>query len=136
MSGLIEQINVVVEQIDKSTTPFSGGVAGRREHMGNIQRKVAVTLSAQVAFGNVNMRTEFNTQLGPDEQAKGYMVLEFAELTAKGIVLKRGDKIIKLGQLDVAYFLLHSTGDPAAHFSSIGFSLVRMFFGDRNPVGT
>ncbi len=132
---LIEPIDVIIEQIDKAATPYSSGLAGRREHMGNVQRKTAITLPAQVAFGDVAMKTKF-TQLGPDEQAKGYMVLRFIDLSNKGVTLKRGDKIIKLGQLDVEYFLLHSQGDPAAHFSSIGFSLLRMFFGDRNPVGT
>ena len=133
---LIEPINVEIEQIDKTTTVASTGVSGRREFVGNIQRKTKIVLSAQVAFSNTDMITKFN-QIGPDEQAKGYLVLRFIDLANKGVTLQKGDKIIKLGQLDVEYYLLHGTGDPAAHFSSIsGFTLFRMFFGDRNPVGS
>lgn len=133
---LIEPILIEIEPLDKAATPASTGLSGRREFVGHRARKSTVTINAQVAFGNVSMKTEFNSQLGPDEQASGYCVLRFADMAAKNFKFKRGDKITKLGQLDVEYYVLHSDGDPAAHFSSIGgFTLVRMFFGDRNPVG-
>ncbi len=132
---LIEPIDVQIKQLDKTITPASSGVSGRREFMGSRVRFATVTLPAQIIHGNTFQRTEFS-QLGPDEQAKGYLVLRFADLDAQGINLKRGDKIIKMGQLNVELFILHSSGDPAAHFSSIGgFTLLRVFFGDRNPVG-
>lgn len=133
---LIEPIELIIQPLDKTTTPASTGLSGRREFMGNRQRKPDVTIDAQIAFGNVSMRTEFNSQLGPDEQAKGYCVLRYADMAAKNFQFKRGDKIIKLGQLDVEYYVMHSLGDSAAHFTASGFTLVRMFFADRNPVGS
>lgn len=132
---LIEPVLVEIEQINKTTTVASGGISGRHEHMGNIQRDTKFTIQAQISFGNTEQQTKFS-QLGPDEQAGGYLVLRIIDLENLGKTLKRGDKIVKMGNRDVELFLLHSDGDPAAHFSSIGgFTLVRMFFGDRNPVG-
>jgi len=131
---LIQAIKVKIEQIDKTATPFSGGVAGRREHMGNIQRKIEITLKAQVVFRDVSIDLNFS-QLGASEKTKGYLVLRMKDLKPKGVTLARGDKIIKIGQLDVEYFLIHTTGDPAAHFIGKDFTLVRMFFADRDPKG-
>ena len=51
-------------------------------------------------------------------------------------ILKRGDKIIKMGQINTELFILNEGGDPAAHFSGNNqFTLIRMFFSDRKPVG-
>jgi len=133
---LIESVPVEIEQIDKSATLFSSGVSGRSELLNNVVRKAKVTLPAQIVFGDSDQMSKFS-RLGPDEQVKGYLVLRYIDLTNAGVVLARGDKIVKLGQLTTQLFLLHSSGDPAAHFSSIGgFTLFRMFFGDRTPVGT
>ena len=132
---LIEPIEVQIRELNKGTTLYSDGVSGRREHFNKVNYDAAKTINAQVVFGDREMVTRFEA-LGPDEGVKGYLVLRYKDLIDGGFNLERGDKIIKLGQLDVEYYLLHSTGDPAAHFSSIGgFTLVRMFFGDRNPVG-
>lgn len=131
---LIEPVKVLIQPINKTATTYSSGVSGRREIQNYVARKSTVTLDAQVVFGDTNQRPNF-TQLGVDEQVKGYLVLRYKDLQDAATTLQRGDKIIKLGQLDVEYFLLHSKGDPAAHFSSIGgFTLVRMFFADKEPV--
>jgi len=132
---LIEPINVEIEQIDKDETPYSDGVSGRRENYGSVTRKPKVTIQAQVVFGNTEQQTKFS-QLGPDEQAGGYILIRYEDMTNLGVVFKRGDKIVKLGQLERELFILHSSGDSAAHYNSIGgFTLVKLFFGDRNPVG-
>lgn len=129
---LIEPIAVLFQQIDKAATTFSSGVSGRREIQNYVARTATASIQAQVAFGDADNKPNY-TQLGVDEQAKGYLVIRYKDMAALGITLKRGDKIIKLGNLDVSYFLLHGNGDPAAHFSSIGFSLLRLFFSDREP---
>ncbi len=137
-SSLIEPIEVTIEPIDKTNTQFSGGVNGKREPMNHIARSTAVILNAQVAFGKTmsdEQITQFKTALGPDETIRGYMIFLFKDLKDKGITLKRGDKVTKMGQLDVDLYLSHGTNDPAAHLSAIGFTLVKVFFNDRNPVG-
>jgi hypothetical protein len=136
---LIESIDVEIEQIDKINTPYSDGVAGRRENYNHVVRKTKITLPAQVVFGKTpsdEAITLFKSQLGPDEAIRGYMIMRFQDLADKGVALKRGDKIVKMGQLVVDLYVSHSTNDPAAHFSSIGgFTLLRVFFNDRNVVG-
>ena len=131
---LIEPIDVTIEQIDKTNTRYSGGVSGRREKKNHTVYKAPVTIPAQVVFGSQGQETKFST-LGPDEQVAGYLVVRFVDLDAKGIKLKRGDKITSLLENDL--FLLHSTNKPAAQFSSLGaFALARVPFGDRNPIGS
>lgn len=130
---LIEPIPVLFQQIDKTATTFSTGVSGRREIQNYVARTATVSVPAQVVFGDTTNRPEFS-QLGVDENARGYVVVRYKDMTDLGITLKRGDKITKLGQLDVNYFLLHGNGDPAAHFSAIGgFTLLRLQFSDKEP---
>jgi hypothetical protein len=132
---LIEPIDVTIQQIDKDSTPYPTGVSGRKYPVNNIGRKVEMILPAQVVHGDRDQRGNF-TQLGADEERKGYILVRYEDLVNKGIQLKRGDKIIKIGQLSTELYLSHSTGDPAAHFTGIGgFTLVRYPFQDRDPVG-
>lgn len=128
--NLLNAIDVVIDRIDKTATPMSGDVSGRREPANFIARKTRVTIPAQVSFNMANV--EFST-LGADEKVSGYFIVRYIDLQNQGITLARGDKIVKIGQRDTQLFLLHSEGDPAAHYSSLGFTLVRMFFTDRNP---
>lgn len=135
---LIEPIQITVEQIDKTETEFSGGLSGRREPLNSVVRKT-VSFPAQVVFGNTDQITDFS-QLGPDEQSQGYLVVRYVDLKNLGITLRRGDKIVQMGTgngaMAVELYLLHTTDKPGAQFSSLqGFSLARVPFGDRNPVG-
>jgi hypothetical protein len=135
MTDLIEPINVIIEQIDKSATPFPGGMTGRKFPVNHVVRNEPVTLPGQVVHGDRDQDGNF-TQLGTDEERKGYVLFRYEDINKLNINLKRGDKIIKLGQLETELYFTHSTGDPAAHFTGIGgFTLVRMFFQDRDPVG-
>lgn len=132
---LIEPVNVTVKQFNQAGTVFSSGVSGRREVINAPQYNADVILPAQIVFGD-NEQLGRMSQLGTEEQIKGYMVLRYVDTQAASVQLKRGDKITKIGQLTTEYFFLHTQGDPAAHFSSIGgFTLFRMFFSDRAPSG-
>lgn len=132
---LIEPIEVVIKQLDKVKTVQNGGVNGMREIVNAPILSPDIKIQAQVAFGD-SEQLGIMSQLGTEEQVKGYMVLRYADIASLAVKLQRGDRVTKLGQLDVEYYLLHGQGDPAAHFSSIGgFTLTRMFFSDRNPNG-
>lgn len=133
INKLIQSVPVVFEQIDKENTQWSGGVSGRREHYNNVVRKTKVTVQAQIVHGNTQQVSEWQ-QMGVGEHVKGYLVMRLKDIDS--LNLQRGDKIVKLAQLDVEYYLIHSKGDPAAHFPSLGgFTLVRHFFADREPTG-
>lgn len=135
MSDLIETIDVIIEQIDKTATPFPDGQSGRKFPVNHVVRKTPFTIPAQVVHGDRDQKGNF-TQLGADESRKGYILVRYEDLTNLGKDIERGDKIIKMGQFDVELFITHSSGDPAAHFTGIGgFTLVRFPFQDRDPVG-
>lgn len=135
---LIEPIDVTIAQIDKVATPFHDSISGKREPANTIVRKTVV-IPAQVVFGKTpsdEQLTFIRSMLGPDESIRGYMIVSRKDLNAKGISLKRGDKIVQVGDFPVEVYLAHSTNDPSSHFSSTGtFSLLKVFFIDRNPVG-
>lgn len=123
---------MTVDQIDEQNTQFSGGLSGRHETVNSVVR-TQVTFPAQVVFGNTQQDTEFS-QLGVDEESGGYLVVRRVDLKNKGITLKRGDKITKLGDQEVELWLMHGLNKPAAQFSSLGgFTLERVPFADRNP---
>jgi len=139
---LIEPMDVTIEQIDKTQTPppsgtIPGGIDGRKWPNNHVPRKTKIILEAQVVFGNVDQDGN-HTQMGTDEQRKGYIVVRFQDLKDKGISLQRGDKITKLKSIqseqDVELFLLHSSGDLAAHVGG-AFALTRIEFQDREPEG-
>lgn len=130
---LIEPVPILIQQINKAQTPYSIGVSGRREIINHVTRNATIELPAQVIFGNTDQKPRYS-QAGTDEQSAGYFVFRYADLEAQGVKITRGDKIIKIGQIDIELFFMHSVGDPAAQISSVGFTLVRMFFMDRIPL--
>lgn len=138
--SLIEPIDLVIEQIDKAATPGGGGVGGRGEPR-NVVIRVEFTIPAQVVFGNVDQKMH-STQLGIDEESKGYAIFLTKDFEDLGKNIKRGDRIVKFidkdGKERIAdpkLYFMHSVGDLGGHFSSGGFAYVRIFFIDRNPVG-
>ena len=137
---LIEPMLVTIEQIDKSQatgTPPVSGVSGRRWPQNHVPRKTEITLEAQVVFGDRDQKGNF-TQMGTNEEQKGYILVRFQDLVDGNIELKRGDKITKLvakgRALETELFLQHSTGDLSAHVGG-EFGLTRITFMDRNPEG-
>lgn len=133
--NLIEPVDLVVESINKVQTPYSTGVSGKREIINHVVRE-QFTIPAQVVFSNLDQDLQ-NTQLGPSEKAKGYVILKRNDLSAQGKSINRGDRIVKIhGEpLKQILYFIHSVGDLSSHFSSAGFVFVRIFFSDREPVG-
>ena len=139
---LIEPMEVTIEQIDKDQLPppsgtIPGGVDGRKWPNNYVPRKTEIKLEAQVVFGDRDQKGNF-TQMGTDEQVKGYILVRFEDLQSKGVELQRGDKITnmktKAGDKATELFLLHSSGDLSAHVGG-EFALTRITFQDREPVG-
>lgn len=132
---LIEPIPVLIELIDKTKTPFSTGVSGKSEIINHVVRS-QLTVMAQVVFGNTDEISR-STQMGTDEQIKGYLVLRLRDMELAGKEIKRGDRIVKLKNLTLKtpLYFVHSVGDLFAQFTSIGMTLTRLAFTDREPVG-
>jgi len=137
---LIQPIDLVIEQIDKVATPGGGGVSGRGEPR-NVVIRTEFTIQAQVVFGNVEQKMH-STQLGIDEESRGYAIFRTKDFEDAGKSVKRGDRIVKFidkdGKetiLEPKLYFTHSRGDLGGHFSSGGFAYTRILFIDRNPVG-
>lgn len=130
---LIEPVKVHFKQINKQATTYANSITGRRETQNYVAREAQSSIDAQISFSN-NSNMPGYSQMGVDEQANGYILVRYKDMAALGITLKRGDKIVKIGQIDTNYFLLHGNGDPAAHFSGPNqFTLIKLFFSDREP---
>lgn len=132
---LIEPINVTIQEIVKTQTPFSTGVSGRREITNHISYEQFV-LPMQVVFKNESQISQKHL-LGVDEKAVGYGIARVIDLKNLNKTIKRGQKIIKMGDrvLEQALYFTHSTNDLSAHFSSVGFMYIVAVFTDRDPVG-
>lgn len=132
---LIEPVALVVETINKVQTPYSTGVSGKREIINHVVRD-QFTIPAQVVFANLDQDMQ-TSQLGASEKAKGYVILKRGDLKAQGKQINRGDRIVQIhGEpLKQLLYFIHSVGDLSSHFSDTGFSFVRVFFSDREPVG-
>lgn len=137
---LIEPVTVTVEPIDKAATPYSTGVSGRREIVNNVVR-TTFDIPAQVVFGNVD-QDQKASQLGTDEESRGYLIVRPKDLKDRGVTIKRGDRITQFTSDDGVVTVLpdplyfqHSVNDLGAHFANSGFSFTRALFTDRNPLG-
>lgn len=127
---LIEPVKITIQRIDENKTQYSGGISGRREIINHVERLSDVVLDAQVVFLDAKVKTDYS-QAGANEMIQGYCVVRYKDLSDAGVQIKRGDKIVKVGQLDVEYYVTHTQGDAAAHFTSKNFTLVRIPFSDR-----
>lgn len=132
---LLDPIDIIIESIDKVSTPYSGGVNGTRGNRNHVVR-TEFTIPAQVVFGNVDQKGH-STPLGMDEEAKGYVIIRPIDLFNLNKTIKRGDRIIKMENrvLDQKLYFVHSVNDLSSHFSNLGFTFIRMVFMDRDPVG-
>lgn len=132
---LIEPVELVVESINKTQTPYSSGVSGRRETINHVVRDKFL-IPAQVVFANLDQDMQ-STQLGASEKAKGYVIIRRKDLSAIGKQINRGDRIVQIhGEaLKQLLYFIHSVGDLSSQFSDTGFAFVRLFFSDREPVG-
>ena len=132
---LIESVPILIETINKSQTPYSTGVSGKREIINHVVRD-QFTVNAQVVFADLFQGME-SSQLGPSETAKGYVILRRKDLFDIGKQVNRGDRITQIrGEvLKQLLYFVHSVGDLSSHFSDTGFAFVRIYFSDREPVG-
>lgn len=130
-------VKVTISKIDKSSTKFD--VRGR-ENRNVIKRSSSFDIPCQIVFKEMD-NPEYESKMsvsdrgmktGPVEKSSGYIVVRYHDLDAQNFSIERGDKVTKLGQLDVEYYILGFR--PAGHYSDQdGFTLLKVFFQDRNP---
>lgn len=141
--NLLNPVKVTISRIDKTETQWD---SVSRENINIIRRRPAFEIDAQIVYrkvfakGSLDAVTDIDGRMnegigGVSHNSDGYVLLRTVDLTSKGLTFNdivHGDKIIKLAQLDVEYFIVGKR--PAAHYTDRGgFQLIAVFFEDRNP---
>ena len=127
LPNLLHPVLVKIEQIDKTNTVYDSKA---REPIQQANRKVFVTIPGQVNW----VRTEsIQAQKGGiRETAQGYILFRKVDLDALNVVLDYGDRILKIGHLDVELYV--SDQEWQGHYADQnGGSLLRAYFQDRKP---
>lgn len=127
---LIHPVPVVIEQADPAGRVYDRDA---REPIHGARGTAIVNIDAQIQWGTKGAPEYEGT--GVRERSDGYILVRLYDLNAKGVTLKRGDRIISTGAglglitgLDL--FLLRM--QPAGHWPDQGGStLLRWFFEDR-----
>jgi len=132
--NLIHPVPVELEQIDKSDQATGGATFfddDFREPVQQVERKVKVQLVGQVMWDHSNELTA--SKIGAEEDAAGYVLLRFVDLSAKSVVLVQNDRFTKLGKEDTDVYIIKIM--PLGHYTDqSGATLVKAFFADRTPV--
>jgi len=125
--NLLHPVPVQISQTDESETIYDDDM---REPVQQCVRGSTVTVYGQVKWG---MDQKYNSRRqGVEEDSDGYVLFRYVDLNAAGITIKREDRFLKLGNIDVDVYV---TGlRPEGHYSDQGGpTLVKAYFSDRQP---
>lgn len=136
MANLIHPIPVTIETWDPSQQTMDDAA---REPIHGARGGTDVVIPAQVKW-NKKSSPQY-TAGGVVQQSEGYLLVRRADMRARNVVFKRGDKIKQIGaggNQDALLNPLYITGEvPMAHMPGArGSELVRYMFEDRNPGAT
>ncbi len=127
---ILHPVKVVVEQIDRVTDADAEYDEDYREPIDTPLRQDAITLQGQAWWGKSERLT--TNDLGPEEHFDGYVLFSKAYLDANGITLAKDDKITHIGGMEVNVFIVATR--PRAHYPEYGYTQIRAYFEDRQPV--
>lgn len=125
---LISPSDIIIEQHDVAASVYDDAL---REPIGPVAR-TSVTLKAQVSYGSkARVSRTHGGQGGVNNEASGHLVFLQSDLDAAGVTLQRGDRIKKIAQRDVSFYLDNER--PGGHWDGTS-TLVMWYFTDRRPV--
>lgn len=124
--NLIHPVSVVIERRNLSTTIYDEET---REPVRQVTRRTEVTIKAQILW-------DFHEDpkgrpLGLELDESGYILARMKDLLADGVSLGFGDRITKIGALDVELYITRTR--PMGHYPAGGATLLRCYFADRDP---
>lgn len=142
LPNLLNPVTITIDRIDRTETQWDPIL---RENLNIIRRRPSFDIDAQIVYRKVFVKgsldaSELDGQMGEGlggavPNSDGYVLLRVYDLGLKGLTMpdiERGDRITKLGQLTVEYFVVGKR--PAAQYTDQGgFTLIAVFFEDRNP---
>ena len=108
-----------------------------QEPVGKVNRDDPVVLPGQVYWQDQVFEA---ASTGVQDRMTGYILFRWKDLTARNIVLKVGDKIIKIANIDPA--TMPAGGPPfyiyrfeyRGHYPKLGATLVKAWFSSKAPV--
>ena len=123
---LLHPVSVEVKKLDRAGTAWDSKA---REPVGHVVREKKVVLQAQVLYNRIEQPSaDFEGVL---RDSKGKLVFRWCDLQAAGVTIARGDKVSKIANRDVDYFV--SYFEDAGHYPEFGATLLMAWFVDRTP---
>ena len=124
---LIHPIDVVVQRRDLGKTFVDDDF---REPIQQAARKTNVIIKGQIKFFT---QEELNLERGGTQiDSTGFVLFRYFDLNALGVTVGIGDRFIKLGKIDVDYYV--DRVESKGHWPDQGgATLVRCYFQDRTP---
>lgn len=146
--NLIHPVEVEFQILTRNETFYD---VHAREPVRQVIRKgveansTSVVIKGQISFYYAGAKLDYPEWLreGVLEHTVGYVSLRFYDMNKKGLVaydsdgnfqsflLKRGDKIIRLGKRSVEYFVMGFK--DFAHYPNMSQTMIQVNFEDRNP---
>jgi hypothetical protein len=127
MPNLIHPVPVTLQILDRAGTVMDEDL---REAVQNEARGASIVCPGQVlwtADQRLNLKPE-----GVKEDSDGYALFRYIDLQALSITLKRDDRIIRVGTVDVDVYIVKL--QPMGHYpSASGPTLLKAFFKDKQP---
>ena len=100
----------------------------RRTPINVVTKDPTFDIDAQIKWNMMLDQPPVANQGGVDEQERGYMILRTKDLAAISKSIVRGDRIIKIDDKDVTFYVLRT--EFGAHYGG-KFKLVKVVFSDR-----
>ncbi len=125
--SLIHPVPISIQQLNRAATLYDDDM---REPVQQSVRAATTIVSGQVKWG---MDERFQSDRGgPIENSDGYVLFRLVDLTAVSITIKREDRFIRLGTIDVDVYVTGLRYE--GHYDDVGGpTLVKAFFADRQP---
>jgi hypothetical protein len=131
---LIHPVPVTLELLNRAAMAFDAdareGLHGARSTAADV-----VTVEAQIRWEVKD--DPMPEQVGMRQRSRGYILVRNEDLREQAVVLKRGDRIVQIGEDENALSVdLYLTGqEPIAHYpDQLGATLLKWHFEDRHPV--
>jgi len=124
---LIHPVDVIVEQVDHSTTYYDEDA---REEIQIVGRDVQKTVQGQIKW--VEQQALSYEKAGVGEGSRGYVLFRKVDLDAASITLQPNDRIKKMGHVDTDVYI--NRLEWLGHYpDQSGPALIKAYFIDRAP---
>lgn len=124
---LLHPIRCTITPIDKDKTKYDDNAG---EPIGTPVYGTPYQVSAQIEFPKRDKVEAARS--GAQLKSSGYLLMKIKDLEKLGVEVFRGDKVTKMGKLDVSYYIV-GFGMAAHYADQNGAALVQTDFADRWP---